>query len=227
MKTPILISALIFMTSIFSHAQDLLILKTGEDINAKIVEVGSQEVKYKKFENIDGPTYTISKDKIFMIKYQNGTKETFDNESGNTATEQKPVLKSPPVQQQKQIQLADSQSKLRKGRVLTGLGSSFVGMGSVLLASGGAVYAVSYDYYTGYYDDIAEVNGLIMMSVGGAVFTAGLPMMITGLVKKGSAKKEIRLSNNSGASMIISPTFMPANYTKSGSAPGLYVKVKF
>jgi hypothetical protein len=59
--------------------QDNIILKDGVEINAKIEEVGESNIKYRKFSNQDGPMFTKSKDKIFMIKYANGEKEIFSN----------------------------------------------------------------------------------------------------------------------------------------------------
>ena len=59
------------------NAQDFIIKKNGDEVTAKIEEVGVSEIKYKKFDNQDGPLYTILKSEIFMIKYANGTKEVF------------------------------------------------------------------------------------------------------------------------------------------------------
>jgi hypothetical protein len=229
MKTKLIFSAIIVFTTLVTRAQDMLILKSGEDINAKIVEIGTQEITYRKFENLDGPIYTIPKEKIFMIKYQNGTKETFGSQLNEDAkTEQKKVLNAPPVQEKKSISLNDSQRKLQKGKVLTGIGTSFSTVGAALLISGGVVFGNSVYYSNGryFYDYIAESNGLIMMSVGGVVLATGLPMMIVGLAKMGAAKKEIRLSKNSAASLQISPTLLP-NYSKSGNTPGIYLGLNF
>ncbi len=60
---------------------DNIILKNGEEISGKILEIGITEIKYKKCENINGPTYTIKKSDVLMIRYSNGTKEIFTTES--------------------------------------------------------------------------------------------------------------------------------------------------
>lgn len=62
-------------------AQDIIIKKNAEEIKAKILEIGESNVTYKKFSNPNGPSYTIPKSHIFMIKYQNGEKETFNDMS--------------------------------------------------------------------------------------------------------------------------------------------------
>lgn len=59
-------------------AQDNIILKNGDEIKSKIIEVATAEIKYSKFENPTGPVYTILKSDVFMIKYENGSKDTFN-----------------------------------------------------------------------------------------------------------------------------------------------------
>jgi hypothetical protein len=64
-------------TVISLTAQDFITKKTGEDIKAKVLEVTTTEIKYKKFDNMNGPTFTISKAELLMIRYENGTKDMF------------------------------------------------------------------------------------------------------------------------------------------------------
>ncbi|MEI6123591.1 MAG: DUF2846 domain-containing protein [Bacteroidota bacterium] len=59
----------------FLSAQDIIIKKNGDEISAKIQEVGITEIKYKKVDNPDGPLFSILKTEVFMIKFENGTKE--------------------------------------------------------------------------------------------------------------------------------------------------------
>jgi hypothetical protein len=59
-------------------AQDVIVTKDGKKINAKVTEVNIDDVKYKNFDNQDGPTYTLLKSAVSSIRYQNGTEETFE-----------------------------------------------------------------------------------------------------------------------------------------------------
>lgn len=59
-------------------SQDNIIKKNGEEIKAKVVEVGTTEIKYKKFEKQNGPTYAINKSEVFMINYEDGTKDVIN-----------------------------------------------------------------------------------------------------------------------------------------------------
>jgi hypothetical protein len=53
--------------------------KNNEDIKAKVLEVTTSEIKFKKFENLDGPTFSLSKADVIMIRYENGTKDLFSD----------------------------------------------------------------------------------------------------------------------------------------------------
>ena len=66
-----------FISGVGTYAQDVITLKNGDDIQAIVQEVEIETVKYKKHENRYGPTYTILKSDIFMIRYQNGEKDVF------------------------------------------------------------------------------------------------------------------------------------------------------
>ncbi|MBY0425818.1 MAG: hypothetical protein K2Q22_09295, partial [Cytophagales bacterium] len=61
---------LIFLTLlvITIQAQDVIIKTDGDEIKAKVEEIGTLEVKYKRFDNEDGPSYTILKSDVFVIK---------------------------------------------------------------------------------------------------------------------------------------------------------------
>ncbi len=85
MKKLLLLLTLSAITSI-AFSQDNIVLKNGDEINAKISEVGESNIKYKKFNNQDGPIYTKSKDEIFYIKYSNGEKEMFSDNVNNKSS---------------------------------------------------------------------------------------------------------------------------------------------
>ena len=59
-------------------AQDVIVKKDGSTILSKILEVNTSDIKYKKYSNLDGPTYTILKAELLSINYKNGEKDMFD-----------------------------------------------------------------------------------------------------------------------------------------------------
>ena len=60
---------------------DQIVLRNGDVIDAKIKEVGVNEIRYKKCDRQDGPDYTISKRDVLSIKYTNGEVERFNASS--------------------------------------------------------------------------------------------------------------------------------------------------
>jgi hypothetical protein len=47
------------------------------------MEIGTSEVKYKKVDNLTGPVFSILKSGLFMIRYENGSKEDFSKFNEN------------------------------------------------------------------------------------------------------------------------------------------------
>ena len=73
--TTILISA--------SFSQDRINKKVGGYVEAKVLEITTTEIKYKKIENLNGPTYSILKSEVSYIKYGNQTIERFEEKQDN------------------------------------------------------------------------------------------------------------------------------------------------
>ncbi|QRM88856.1 hypothetical protein FG167_06285 [Lacinutrix sp. WUR7] len=70
---------LIFLMALNAFSQDIITTNNGEEIEAKVEEVGTEKIKYKKQENLDGPDYFIEKNKVSKIVFNNGSVDTFSN----------------------------------------------------------------------------------------------------------------------------------------------------
>ena len=80
MKKLIYLSLALFFVSFSSAlAQDKIYKKGGEVIEAKIIEIGVDEIKYRLFNVAEGPVYTIEKDRIIKVVYDNGRVETYQS----------------------------------------------------------------------------------------------------------------------------------------------------
>ena len=77
-----------FLIANLLFSQDVLTKKTGDDIKAKVLEVTTTEVKYKKFDNLNGPIFSILKSELLLIRYENGSKDVFNE---NKKSEEKIV----------------------------------------------------------------------------------------------------------------------------------------
>lgn len=68
------------------YAQDEITFRSGDILKAQVIEIGSDEIVYKKFDNLSGPSYTVKKNLVFMIKYKNGAKDVFEAETAVKGT---------------------------------------------------------------------------------------------------------------------------------------------
>jgi hypothetical protein len=65
------------------YSQDVINGTNGEKIKAKVLEINSSEIKYKRFDNPDGPTYTILKSEVQSIQYPNGASDVFSKQENS------------------------------------------------------------------------------------------------------------------------------------------------
>ncbi|MDR0455266.1 MAG: hypothetical protein LBH20_01100 [Treponema sp.] len=56
----------------FISAQDLIVLRNGNIIEAKIIEVSSTRVTYQKYDNLEGLHVIANLNTVLSIKYENG-----------------------------------------------------------------------------------------------------------------------------------------------------------
>lgn len=56
---------------------DQLVMRSGDLTDAKILEIGVHEIRYRKCRRDDGPDYVVSKSDVLSIRYANGDIERF------------------------------------------------------------------------------------------------------------------------------------------------------
>lgn len=72
-----------FLSILFSlvsnglFSQDTIKTVSGKTFIGKVFEINNNDVKYKEFDNLEGPYYVVSKNDIAYIIYKNGKKEVF------------------------------------------------------------------------------------------------------------------------------------------------------
>lgn len=71
--------SMLLVTIMSTKAQDILTLTDNSVLKVKVLEITPTEIKYKKFDNLNGPTYTSLISGVKSITYENGTTETFNN----------------------------------------------------------------------------------------------------------------------------------------------------
>ena len=70
-----------------AKAQDMIFKNDGTEISAKVLEISDTEVRFKKTENLDGPTYVVSVKELLMLRPAKGAVIVF----------KKDVQPNPPV----------------------------------------------------------------------------------------------------------------------------------
>jgi hypothetical protein len=78
----------LLLLSLSAFSQDVISKKDGTELKVKVTEVTDEAIKYKKFENLDGPTYSLETAKIVKIKYENGSEENYAPAENKTNTTQ-------------------------------------------------------------------------------------------------------------------------------------------
>ena len=78
MKTfKLILIAVFLITTSIAKAQDVIVKKDNSTILSKVTRISEAEIEYKKWSNLDGPTYVIDIDEVVSINNQNGEIEHY------------------------------------------------------------------------------------------------------------------------------------------------------
>jgi len=69
---------LLLLSSLVSFSQDIITMRDGSKIEAKVTEVGSKDILYKRFSNLNGPVYTLDIEDVALINYESGAIDKFN-----------------------------------------------------------------------------------------------------------------------------------------------------
>src|ERR1035438_1384071 len=99
---PVLTFLLVFAFNGTSFCQDVIIMLNNESVQAKIEEVGVNVIKYRKADNMDGPIYDMPKSDVYMIVYNNGSRDVINPRGTNNVQQSQsddipaPIRQAPP-----------------------------------------------------------------------------------------------------------------------------------
>ena len=138
------LSLIVLLIGFTAYSQDIIVTNEGNKIEAKVTEVEVEVIKYKKYGDNDGPTYTMKKTEISTILYENGTVDVFKKEQ--------------PQQQRPNNMYGDPYYGYNNydpysipGKGLRNTGIVFMSVGGVLLIGGviwGIVGSYSWPWFT-------------------------------------------------------------------------------
>ena len=81
------------LIAVAANAQDKIFKRNGEIIEATVSAINQEHVVFKRFDNLNGPEYSIPKADVARIRYTNGTEDIFEENNdhiGAKATAAKP-----------------------------------------------------------------------------------------------------------------------------------------
>ena len=199
-------------------AQDIIVTvdsKTESRIRAKVTEVTADEIKYKNYDNQDGPVYSLPKSVVSAIIYENGNVETFFEfeapkieQPAQDNVKIEPTI-GPDIRQSKPVNIVedmkkrdpDLYSKYAAGKKTKTTGGVITGAGIAALVGGGVVFGLGMTWD----DDEFTKGGAIIAAAGAVITGVGVPVMIKGGKKKKSAINEY--TNQYYSSHLSSPHF--------------------
>jgi hypothetical protein len=175
----IMVLLLLLSYGITPFCQDIIFKTNGDEISAKVIEISPTEIKYKRFENPEGPNYIIDKNQVLMIKYENGNKDIFNNSANNAAPAPPPVVNVPKPVVVPTETLPDKPFYRNRQHhyfsLSLGYGVSYGGLGIRMQARSGGEVGFGFHWGTGYapayrYMGMGTEVGTFMASAGFKLF---------------------------------------------------------
>jgi len=219
----ILFFLLLTITNTFA---DVIVTLDNKKIDCKVLEVNVETLKYKRSDNIEGPSYTILKKEVKSVTYSNGTTEFFNkkkeakiiyiaepiNYNGETVvfSQKKGFAFSngDTISENQYLYLTqqycmEANKQYLKGENLRRVGKWFMAIGVPITIIGAGLH-------TAYNDNERNKNsktvGTILWAVGVPTLGAGIPLYIIGIKQK---KRSVDTFNANKAQANISFNFSP------------------
>ena len=237
MRKFLTLSFFTLLTFVTVNAQDIIITKEGKKIDAVVLEIELDVVKYKYFDNQIGPTISIRKSDIASIVYQNGSVEVFNSQTptptphNEYSSELKTEFDRIGTDDElmliffqknnfiKQYNDFESACKMRKsGKTLLGVGLGFSSTGLIIMLMG--IIDVN--------NGNANIGGVGAMITGGVLEGIGNVLTIVSIpvsASAGARKKAIKNNFAREKFGVSGYTYQPTlNFDCTGNGFGLTLK---
>lgn len=241
MKTLRRLTATLFLLCMVATAmaQDVIVMKDQSTVMSKVLEITSTEIKYKKWNNQDGPTYSVLRSEVVSINYENGEVEKF-SDSPNSQQNYQQEGPKPTIQGFMDVEgitlklnghrLSDEEVRRLVGEqnyqlYLTGKRQSIVG--DVFLIVGGAVCGGGLGALFGSFGNTRAMGIALIVAASGLVITT--PGWVLNSASSNKLKQVAENYNlNRGLySLNISPTLMKCETPQGNYGMGLTLSMNF
>ena len=247
MSKKVFIIALTLLLCGAAMAQDVITLKNGDEINGKVTKVTPTEIEYKLASNPDGPTYTKAVSEIFMVKYENGQKDVFNN-TPEPAKQQQVTVDIPTgvTLERNRGEIVDaatnrtfSEFELQQMLGMDAYNDYVKARDSYKSTSNGLAWSYTFFfcglplYYLGVLLENGSNNGLALRIMGIVWFVGGNIMIPVDYITRGVAAGKISRiaedynAKNGSLGMEISGGFTLMPTAQGTVAPGLGISLRF
>jgi len=219
---------LVLLLPLGAMAQDQLLFLNGDEETVKIMEVTTDELKYKRWDNMDGPLFTVRKADLFMVKYANGTKEKFEAKAAAPAS----AARVPMDYSESERWVAEIRHKNHKyGDIMqeqTRLCRNKINQGITVAALGGGLFWPVGIYYL--WSGAVQRTSLPQVDVafGALCVAAGSTMIAVGSVRIGKFIRYRNYLNTKAGQAYVTPVLLNSQQYQGTSvmnSPGYGVSV--
>lgn len=229
---PLTLSLLgLLFSCVYVNAQDVIVLKQGDEINVRIEKIDTSTISY--YNQADTALHTMQKSEVFMIKLSNGTKYVME-----TTPPPATISKSELEELARKKMATGDYEKYKKaynrrkvsGIVLLSVGGAFAATGVTLIGEGIRIDRKDYAYQQSkpnhYQSDYYSPRGM-WMTVGGIILTvASFPPLLIGTIQMSLTPKYKRKMNEAKANMSFIPSVEPGT-ALYGPQTGLAMRLTF
>ena len=194
-------------------AADVIVTTKSERIDALVQEVSESEIRYKKANNPNGPTFVIKTEDIATVIYANGEVQAFEHarqpQQSSSIVSAHPQVKGNLGQITKSGKLyyyngeamtpdsylmftskhcPEAFNAYKSGRKMLRIGGALLGVGVPVMAVGIALYVVGFPGYNYKYGEPSLwIPGALFMGLGAGMVTASVPLMTIGAIRKNNS----------------------------------------
>lgn len=196
-------------------AQDIIYKIDGCEIYAKIIEIEQSNIRYKNFEQHEGPIRNISKSQVFMIKYHDGSTEKFTSLANLNIKPLDDTTKKVITTTRLDYDFQKKQAKSMKR-----IGTDLIITGAIGMFSGGVFVILSESKATG--------NSSTIKSIGILLFGVSVPLAASGVtvtcIGNSKLKKLSKIKTEFGIQIV---PFDKLTNSKIESVHGLSIALRF
>ena len=234
MRTTRKLFATLFLLCIagMTTAQDVIVKNDQTTVMSKVLEITSTEIKYKKWSNQDGPTYSISRSEVLSINYENGEVEKFSDNATNQPKASQDVTQP----HRKGVMECSGSRLLLNGRALSDeevrhlvgeqdyqlyvKGKGLNTAGSVLGSIGAVIAGAGLGAMLGF------IGNSSAMGIAGIIGLGGIAIAIPGIALSATGTNNLKqvagnYTYGTPYSLNIAPSFMKCDFPQSQGKYGL------